>query len=34
MDIENQLKQLGIELPKPPVPGGNFVPARIVGPFL
>lgn len=34
MTIEQQLSQLGIELPRPPVPGGNFVPARIVGPFL
>ncbi|MEK8025958.1 RidA family protein [Pseudaquabacterium rugosum] len=34
MTIEQTLSQLGIDLPRPPVPGGNFVPARIVGPFL
>jgi len=34
MNIEHQLNQLGIELPRPPIPGGNFVPTRMVGPFL
>lgn len=34
MTIEQTLTELGLELPKPPVPGGNFVPARIVGAFL
>ncbi|WP_256977726.1 RidA family protein [Bordetella genomosp. 10] len=34
MNIEQRLIELGIELPNAPVPGGNFIPARIVGPFL
>lgn len=34
MNIEQRLVELGIELPAPTVPGGNFVPARIVGSML
>ncbi|WP_245597982.1 RidA family protein [Ottowia thiooxydans] len=34
MSIDQKLVDLGIELPDAPVAGGNFVPARIVGPFL
>ena len=34
MNIDHKLADLGIELPDAPVPGGNFVPARIVGPLL
>ncbi len=34
MNIEQRLVELGIELPTPTIPGGNFVPARIVGSML
>ena len=30
-DIEARLTELGIVLPAPPAPGGNYVPARTIG---
>ncbi|HEV2275593.1 MAG TPA: RidA family protein [Acidobacteriaceae bacterium] len=34
MSPEARLKELGISLPHPPAPGGNYVPARRVGNLL
>jgi enamine deaminase RidA (YjgF/YER057c/UK114 family) len=34
MSAENRLKELGIVLPPPPAAGGNYVPAKQVGPLL
>ena len=31
MDIEKKLAALGLELPEPPVPVGNYLPAARVG---
>lgn len=31
---EVRLQSLGIELPDPPMPGGNYVPAKTVGPVV
>lgn len=32
--IETRLSELGIVLPEPPAPGGNYVPAKTVGPIV
>ena len=34
MQIEARLAELGIVLPAPPAPSGNFVPYKLAGPFL
>jgi len=31
---ESRIRELGIVLPAPPAPGGNYVPARTVGPLV
>jgi enamine deaminase RidA (YjgF/YER057c/UK114 family) len=34
MSAETRLKELGISLPPPPTPGGNYVSAKVVGQLL
>ena len=34
MSVETRLSELGLVLPKGPTPGGNYVPAKIIGSLL
>lgn len=34
MDVDTRLKELGIELPEPVAPGGNYVPVMRAGDLL